>query len=145
MNMNTDKTVEIVITPISKDKKNKACIDYMEQLERVQYGHHIWCWDDSSKNTAQVGDLFGFYFHGIKVIIHQVLCIKPPSDRLPSWSGNVGQGDRNVLELSEPLLEISWEAWTNLRGYQNKMGTYRTKDLCKGSPTLHEFLKSIIA
>ena len=38
-----------------------------------------WCWDDSRYNKAKIGDFFAFYFHGMRIVIHKILDIKPPS------------------------------------------------------------------
>jgi hypothetical protein len=57
---------------------------------------------------------------------------------LSSWSKNVGQGSRNVLELGPALLEISWEEWLAMSGPQNRMKTYRT--LLSKYPLLHDLL-----
>jgi hypothetical protein len=70
--------------------------------------------------------------------------VKPPSARLPSWSRNVGQGDRNVLELSHPMLEISWIEWQLMKGPESKMGTYTTTDLSYSSPRLYQYLMSVL-
>jgi hypothetical protein len=133
----------LTITPISNDIRNKSRIDYREQVLRVKEDNLIWCWDDSRFNKAKVGEYFAFYFHGIKVIIHKIIGVKSPIHRLPSWSKNVGQGDRNVLELSEPLQTIKWSEWQLLDGPESKMGTYTTKDLKTSRPELYRLLRNI--
>jgi hypothetical protein len=130
--------IEIILAPISKETKSKSKIDYLEQMRLVE-NNNKWRWDDSSKNSAKIGDLFGFYFHGIKVIIHRIECIYPSSERLISWTKNV---NRNVLELSDPLIEMSWEQWISLNAYQSRMGTYKTKQLSKKCPDLYNFFKN---
>jgi len=80
----------------------------------------------------------------MKVIIHKIVGVKPPTERLPSWSKNVGQGDRNVLELSDPLLEITWTEWQLLGGPECKMGTYTTSDISCSRPCLYEHLKNVL-
>jgi hypothetical protein len=80
----------------------------------------------------------------MRVVIHRILDVKPPSARLPSWSRNVGQGDRNVVELSHPLLEISWIEWQMMNGPESKMGTYTTTDLSYSSPRLYQYLMSVL-
>lgn len=42
-------------------------------------------------------------------------------------SSNVGQQGRQVLELSNPLKEFSWEEWLALNGPTAKQCTFRTK------------------
>ena len=130
----------MVITPINKNKRSKSNIDYHEQLERVKTGGYIWCWDDSVHNTAVVGDYFGFLFYNNSVHVHVITAIKSPSDRLPSWSANVGHSDRRVLELSDPVLSIDWETWIRVGGCKRCMGTYRTTDLLEHHETLYQYL-----
>lgn len=137
-----DNYCHLTITPISKDIKSPSYIDYNEQLSRVLNEEFQWCWDDSRYNKAKIGDYFAFYFHGMRVVIHKILDVKPPSARLPSWSKNVGQGDRNVLELSHPLLEITWIEWQLIGAPESKMGTYTTSDLSTERPRLYEYLKN---
>lgn len=132
----------MVITPINKNKKSKSNVDYHEQLERVKTEGYIWCWDDSAHNTAVIGDYFGFLFYNKKVQIHVITAIASPSDRLPSWSANVGQSDRRVLELSVPLLEIDWETWIRIGGCKRCMGTYRTTNLHTYHESLFEYLST---
>lgn len=138
-----DSFSHLTISPISKDIKSPSYIDYNEQLERVTKDGQQWCWDDSRYNKAKPGELFAFYFHGMRVVIHKILAVKPPSERLPSWSKNVGQGDRNVLELSAPITEISWSEWQLIGGPESKMGTYTTGDLSCERLNLYNYLKNI--
>lgn len=139
-----DNYCYLTITPISRDTKSAGNIDYNEQLSRVLNDGFKWCWDDSRYNKAKVGEYFAFYFHGMRVVIHKILDVKPPSARLPSWSKNVGQGDRNVVELSDPLIEISWVEWQMLQAPESKMGTYTTCDLSIERPRLYEYLKNVL-
>lgn len=139
-----DNLYHLTLSPISKDIKSPSYVDYNEQLSRVLHDGFQWCWDDSRYNKAKVGEYFAFYFHGMRVVIHQIVDVKPPSARLPSWSRNVGQGDRNVLELSHPMLEISWIEWQLMAGPESKMGTYTTTDLSFSSPRLYQYLSSAL-
>ena len=139
-----DSFSHLTITPISKAIKSASFIDFNEQLERVTKYGHKWCWDDSRYNKAKIGEYFAFYFHGMRVVIHKILDVNPPSNRLPSWFKNVGQGDRNVVELSMPIAEISWSEWQHIGGPESKMGTYTTGDLSSERPKLYNYLKNII-
>jgi hypothetical protein len=130
----------MVITPINKNKKSNSNVDYKEQLICTARGDYIWCWDDSKYNTAQVGEYFGFYFYGNKVIIHKITSIKNPEERLLSWARNVGQGDRRVLELSDPLFEIDWNTWILIGGAKRSMGTFRTTELLANHQELYNYL-----
>jgi hypothetical protein len=139
-----DNLCHLTLSPISKDIKSPSYIDYNEQLSRVLHDGFQWCWDDSRYNKAKVGEYFAYYFHGMRVVIHQIMDVKPPSSRLPSWSKNVGHGDRNVLELSHPMVEISWIEWQLMNGPESKMGTYTTTDLSYSSPRLYQYLMSVL-
>lgn len=130
----------LTIAPISKDQKEDSYIDYKDQEERVANGYN-WCWDDCKHNTSEVGNYFAFFFYGKKIIVHKILSIKPPSERLPTWS----KRERNMLVLSDKLLEISWTIWQQLNGCESRMGTYRNKERLENSrPLLHSYLKSAL-
>jgi hypothetical protein len=133
----------MVLSPINKNKRSKSNIDYKEQLERVSSLGDIWRWDDSHLNKACTGEYFGFYFYGIKVVIHKITAVKSANERLPSWSDNVGQGDRKVLELSEPIEVIDWDTWISIGGARRCMGTYRTTNLRENNPLLCYYLRLI--
>lgn len=130
----------IVITPINKNPKSKSNVDYREQLIRTESSDLSWYWDDSQYNTARVGEYFGFYFYGIKVIIHKIIGVKDASERLPSWSDNVGQSNRKVLELSDSLFEIDWSTWISIGGAKRCMGTYKTTELISNHRELYHYL-----
>jgi hypothetical protein len=132
----------LTITPISKDVKNKGCIDYKEQEKRTSKNVHKWCWDDSKYNKAKTGEYFAFLFFERRVIIHKIENIKPPSERLDSWMPNVTQRNRQVLELSKPLKELSWREWLELGGLLCKQVTYTTNTMLK-MPPLYQMLMEI--
>ena len=122
----------IICTPIPHTKKSAkwrasnpcARTDYNEQLERNKFilnGDNFYCWDDGAKNEAEKGDIFCFWVYdgvgkggpgnpwgGGKFVFHEIDSVKDPSCRLPSWHNNVGQGNRNVLELSPPKLTLTY-------------------------------------
>jgi len=111
-------TTNIMITPIAQVAKPKKSgpdshRDYNEQCERFSRGQPM-CWDDNKHNKTKKNDIFGFYKGGDCVEIHRVETVHDPSHRLPSWSENVGQGDRNVLMLSPPLYVIPWCDWIKI-------------------------------
>ncbi len=101
----------LVLTPISKDDTSKARIDYEEQMVRIRTGEsHVW--DDSKQNNACIGDYFAYVENQVKIgktdyksegkiSIYKIEGVFPPEMRLQSWSGNVGQTDRNVVVLSK--------------------------------------------
>ena len=131
----------LTITPVSKNIKNKGRIDYNEQERRTSTHGYKWCWDDSKHNKAKIGEYFAFLFFEKRVIIHKIENIKPPSQRLDSWSQNDGQHDRQVLELSNPLKELSWREWLASNGPECKQCTYTTETTKR--PLLHEMLMKI--
>ena len=120
------RTRNLVITPISADKKNKARVDYEEQERRLHQGEPL-LWDDSRFNRSEVGDRFGFWMYNNQVRIHVVEVVSDPTNRLPSWSHNVGQGSRNVVQLSDRCVIISWSKWLELDGARRCMGTAPVK------------------
>ena len=120
---------KLVITPISSKIKKKqgvpcARTDYNEQLERnkpILNGNMFFVWDDGPLNLAKVGDYFVFWDHSGEVregtnsvwvgghfIFHRIMEVHLPEHRLPSWSPNVGQTDRNVLALSPPITRLTF-------------------------------------
>ena len=122
----TIQHTQLTITPISADKGSKARIDYVEQQVRISNGEKL-VWDDSKFNQSRPGDLFGFWMYKKHVRIHVVETVHLPSERLPSWSSNVGQGDRHVVQLSEHKVIISWDKWIELDGAKRCMGTAPVK------------------
>jgi len=133
----------LTITPINKELKSNSNTDFREQLVRTRTGELHWCWDDSRYNKAKPKEYFAFLFYENKVVIHQILEIKPSSERLESWYSNVGQTNRNVLELSLPLKKLTWNEWIMNDGPQKKQGTYTTKKLSKNRPKLYSILQSL--
>ena len=115
----------LVITPISsKQKKQKPCsfTDYKEQEERFNKGESIY-WDDSPSNKTKTGDLFVFRFDSKKTVLHIVEEVSDPTNRLESWSDNVGQSNRNVLKLSNKSITVPWEIWSSFNYKGGMMGT----------------------
>ena len=115
----------IICTPIARNYKKErpdSKRDYEEQLDRATKGLRVM-WDDSPKNRARWGDLFAFIHNGISVTFHRIEGHSLPSERLDSWSDNVGQGDRNVLYLSNETVTLPWDQWLALGGWKKAQGT----------------------
>lgn len=113
----------LVISPINKSTRSKSHIDYMEQMQRSENDLPIF-WDDSRFNsTSASGGIFGFVKNNVCVEIHQIKRKMDSCNRLPSWSGNVGHQNRNVLQLSEKLMTIDWNKWVSLGGPKRVQGT----------------------
>ena len=125
-----NKEPKMILTPISPNKKNKARIDYEEQMHRTIQGHqHMW--DDSKYNTAIPGDIFAYVENSVNnksggktdgaISIYLIEDISSPKDRLESWSNNVGQQDRNVIKLgSNPLFEGTMTEWKMYMKYSER-------------------------
>ena len=142
MDMERENCNFLTITPISRDVRNKGYIDYNEQEKRTSIHGHRWCWDDSQYNKAKIGEYFAFLFFERRVVIHKIENIKPPSERLESWLPNVTQRNRQVLELSNPLKELSWREWLEHGGLLCKQVTYRKNTMLK-MPPLYQMLVSM--
>lgn len=97
------KDTQILITPWATNyNKQGPCSkrDWEEQMERGKNGHQMM-WDDSKYNKSKCGDLFIIFRHKIGVLVHRITDIKPPKDRLETWSRNVGQTDKLYLFLKK--------------------------------------------
>lgn len=120
----------MIVTPVAMGAKSASRRDWLEQVQRRQNGEmHVW--DDSKQNCASKGDLFAYVENSVKLKDDQkskgfieVFVIKKvysPEYRLPSWSENVGQGDRNVVELSaEPIYSGTMVEWKEQLGYAER-------------------------
>mgnify|MGYP001408902389 FL=1 len=118
-----DDTQPFIVSPINKNKKSKSRIDYNEQKTRETDGKKLM-WDDTSKNiTKKAGGIFAFVQNNHKVEICQVTGVFDPKSRLPSWSQNVGQTDRNVLELTNVIMTLTWDEWISHGGHRRVQGT----------------------
>ena len=132
-----NKDQRTIVTPINKSPKSKSNIDYQEQLQRENEGDVVM-WDDAKGNpTHKVGGAFAFVHNSKKVEIHIVTAIHNTDERLPTWSYNVGQGDRNVLYLTPCLYTMDWDTWRKLGGAAKVQGTSR---VVSAHDNLSEFL-----
>ena len=122
----------VFITPIAKAYKppDKPCSkrDWEEQQERERLGQQVM-WDGPTLNRVQPvgGDLMAVWFHKKYVDIYQISKVLKPTARLSSWSKNIGQTDRQVVYLNNPL-RIDWETWLSLDGFKRCMGTGSIND-----------------
>lgn len=147
---------KVICSPIPiKKKSSQPCArtDFEEQQKRNEIildGNLFWCWDDASKNKANVGDIFIFWDYDGKgkgekgqwrsgnFHFHKVISVRNPSERLPSWSANVGQSHRNVLELSPPKFTLSYEQMINYGAKPDYHGTkYPKAGFERGSPLIN--------
>jgi hypothetical protein len=120
-----------IYTPICKTYKNfeqrrrgvpDSKRDFEEQEKLSEQGY-TWMWDADPNNKAKIGDVFAFTKYKDKIQFHYITQVFDPSLRLPSWRDNVGQGNRNVIFLSEPICIIDWKTWVSLNGAKRIMGT----------------------
>ena len=132
---------QFIITPINKVPTSRSRICYVEQMDRYEEGKTLM-WDDTKYNsTKKAGGMFAFVQNGVKAQICQIVNIYPPKSRLPSWSANIGQSDRNVLELTDILVELTWDEWISNGGHTNVMGTTNVN---KNKNMMLDYIKSCI-
>ena len=136
MNTTNPQPISLIISPITSDTQKKSNIDYQEQLSRSETGLQMM-WDDTRFNNAKPNDLFAFWKYNIGIEVHRITGIGDPQNRMPSWSDNVGQTDRNVVFLSEQISFIEWDEWIRLNGAKRCMGTSCVK---KGLKNILNFL-----
>jgi hypothetical protein len=132
-NFEISQNTTFTVTPISKNNKPKgkpdSKRDYEEQIKLVKNGN-TWMWDDAKKNESKIGGIFGFVFNDYHVVFHKIIKIDEPINRLESWADNIGQSDRKVLYLSNPIVTILWPKWlelTNLKKIQGSMYPIQNK------------------
>jgi len=134
-----DRSQPFVVTPINKNAKSKSQVDYNEQMARQLLGEQLM-WDDTRYNsTKRAGGMFAFVHNDMKVELCQITGVYSPEHRLASWSENVGQGDRNVLELTKVLVTLTWDEWIKHGGHAKVQGTTNVK---KNKDTLLNFIES---
>ena len=131
----------MIVTPVSQSNKSASRQDYEEQIQRRMGGlSHVW--DDSKSCHAVQGDLFAFVENSVKISSGsgaktegkiEVFLIKEvhtSEKRLPTWSKNVGQTDRNVVELSDtPIYEGTMVEWRTYMGYSENFNVQGTMNI----------------
>lgn len=119
--------VHLFITPIPQRDSNgrHPRRDYLEQVTRAANGH-AWMWDGPATRLPQPveGDYFMFHYRRGGVQVHKINEVSDSQNRLPSWSDNVGHGDRQVLTLSPVLIIIPWDEYR---------ATYGGEDICRST------------
>ena len=118
--------VTLVISPISQTYKPAGTPDsrrdYENQQARVFTGN-AWMWDDAKSNESVVGGIFGFAFNNARIEFRRITRVADPSERLPIWAENVGQGNRKVLFLGGEVYTMQWAEWLALGGMPKVQGT----------------------
>jgi hypothetical protein len=116
----------LVISPISQTYKPAGTPDsrrdYENQQARVFAGNQ-WMWDDAKGNESVVGGIFGFAFNDARIEFRRITRVADPSERLPIWAENVGQGNRKVLFLGSAVYTMQWTDWLLLGGMPKVQGT----------------------
>lgn len=118
----------LVISPISQKYKPvssgipDSLRDYENQQARVFAGNQ-WMWDDAKGNESVVGGIFGFAFNDARIEFRRITRVADPSERLPIWAENVGQGNRKVLFLGSAVYTMQWAEWLALGGMPKVQGT----------------------
>lgn len=127
----------MILTPIAQGKNTHSNRDYNHQIIRRRNGKmHVW--DDSKENKALPGDLFAYVENSITIApgiktegnieIFKILNVYPTEFRLPEWSDNVGQGDRNVVELSRnPIFKGTFKDFKESLGYSDRYNLQGTR------------------
>tara|TARA_Y100000389_G_C17276744_1_gene420822 strand:+ start:238 stop:705 length:468 start_codon:yes stop_codon:yes gene_type:complete len=123
--------IKIVVTPINQNRDTPSNIDYKEQMVRKKEGKQMM-WDDTKYNKQKRNGVFIFQKNRTKnqfgsIYVHIVEDVRPPKERLESWSINVGQQDRNVLFISSTFIAIDWDKWMELGGPKKVQGTQHIK------------------
>jgi len=130
----------LLVTPISDNGPTKR--DHVEQMDRIIYGYsHVW--DDSKHNNSKSGDLFAYIWNQKKekgssektegkIEVFIIKHVYSPKCRLVTWSDNVGQGDRNVIELTKKCIYSG-----NLNEFKKIVG-YSDKWNCQGTMQVSE-------
>ncbi len=118
----------LVISPISQTYKPVSSgipdsrRDYENQQARVFAGNQ-WMWDDAKGNESVVGGIFGFAFNDARIEFRRITRVADPSERLPIWAENVGQGNRKVLFLGSAVYTMQWADCLLLGGMPKVQGT----------------------
>ena len=119
-----------IVSPIAKtyNEDRNSLRDY-EEFEKRKENKLSLCWDSVSpyREKFVLPKFFCFVFNSDKVIVHKVLEIKNPSERLESWQSNIGHSDRKVLILSEKKFILDWKVWIYLDGHKKVYGTQHFK------------------
>ena len=136
----TKRGRNFLITPIAKDYKTcEGPCSKKDWDEQVSRGANFvqMMWDDSTFNKSRVGDVLIVWHHQKGVTFHHIEAIHPPNQRLPSWSNNVGQTDRQVLYISSEFARMNWDEWSSHDAHQRCMGTTPVKTI---APALNDIL-----
>jgi hypothetical protein len=125
-NHHTMSETNVVLTPIAKNYKPigqpDSRRDYEEQCVRAAHFKQMM-WDDSRFNKSKVGDILIFYLYNIGVHFHRITDVHSPSMRLPTWSLNIGQHERNVLYVDDAFASWNWQKWIETGGAARCQGT----------------------
>ena len=121
-----------MVTPIAVKLKTKGSCslsDWGEQLDFEKNGKQMnWDGPVPSRGTMCAGDIAAIVYNPSihregKVLLYPITGTHNPTHRLPTWGDNIGQGDRDVLDLGTKICELDWETWLSLGGHRKVQGT----------------------
>lgn len=122
-----------MVTPIASTYRaaDRPCSrrDWEEQLQKEQDGLQMnWDGTPSGRRKLNEGDFFAAVYNPTvsregKVMFYVITGTRDPSCRLASWSKNIGQSDRRVLDLSIKICECDWKTWLSLGGHRKVQGS----------------------
>ncbi len=141
----------MVLTPVAQGKNSASNRDYNDQIQRRK-NHEMHCWDDSKDNNAVKGDLFGYVENCISIRpntkslgmieLFTILNVYDKTYRLPQWSENVGQGYRNVVELSNDPVFVG--SFKDFKEYGAFIGdTKEALDMRRYGPSFNKFKEAL--
>ena len=128
----TSTSRQCMVTPIAVTHKKKGSCslsDWGEQLEFEKNGKQMnWDGPVPSRGTMCAGDIAAIVYNPSihregKVLLYPITGTHNPTHRLPTWGDNIGQGDRDVLDLGTKICELDWETWLSLGGHRKVQGT----------------------
>ena len=128
----TSTSRQCMVTPIAVEHKKKGSCslsDWGEQLDFEKNGKQMnWDGPVPSRGTMCAGDIAAIVYNPSihregKVLLYPITGTHNPTHRLPTWGDNIGQGDRDVLDLGTKICELDWETWLSLGGHRKVQGT----------------------
>lgn len=122
-----------MVTPIASTYRaaDRPCSRryWEEELQKDQDGLQMnWDGTPSGRRKLNKGDFFAAVYNPTvsregKVMFYEITGTHDPSCRLASWSKNIGQSGRRVLDLSKKICECDWKTWLSLGGHRKVLGS----------------------
>lgn len=120
--MKNVRETQIVITPIAEKYKSKKNLgpcsrrDWEMECERTD-GQRNWdAWKPSKKHRPHRQDYFAAVFRETAtktghVEVYRITDVHSPFHRPVHWGDNIGQRDRDVIDLGPRVVWFTWEQW----------------------------------